>query len=135
MTRRMKSLRPRGFTLMEAMLALVTLTIIGVGAGVGLQSLAKVSSGVEDRLWISSQLISEVEQLRGTPYASLVSGSTTSDADRDGKTYPINYAVREIDPNNPTNTLAGSGLKEVTVTITLSSSPLTTRSVVTWLYQ
>lgn len=120
---------------MEAMLALVTLTIIGVGAGVGLQSLAKVSSGVEDRLWISSQLISEIEQLRGVPYASLVSGSTVSDADRSGKTYAINYAVREIDPNNPTNTLAGSGLKEVTVTITLSASPLTTRSVVTWLYQ
>ena len=67
---------------MEAMLALVTLTIIGVGAAVGLQSLAKVSSGVEDRLWVSSQLISEVEHLRAVPYASLASGSATSDADR-----------------------------------------------------
>ncbi len=120
---------------MEAMIALVTLSIIGVGSGVGLQALAKSSSVVEDRLWASQQLISQTEQLRAVPYASLVSGSATTDPDRDGNTYVLSYNVREIDPANPTATLAASGLKEITVTITLSTSPATYRSVMTWVYQ
>lgn len=126
--RRHRNILPRAFTLMEAMLALVTLSIIGLGAGIGLQSVAKADSGIEDRLFTSSQIISTLENLRDTPYASLASGSGTSDADRKGTTYTITWTAREIDPNHPTNNKNNSGLKELVVTCN-------GQSMMTWVIQ
>ena len=85
-------------------------------------------SAVEDRLFISSQVTSTLENLRDTPYASLASGSATSDADRKGNTYAISWTVREIDPNNPATPKNNSRLKELTVSCN-------GQSVMTWVIQ
>ncbi len=118
----------RGFTLLEAMLALVTLTIIGLGAGIGLQAVSKSDAALEDRLFVSSQIVSTLENLRDTTYASLVSGSAASDAGRKGTTFTITWTVREIDPNNPTKNKNNSGLKEIVVSCN-------GQSMMTWVVQ
>jgi prepilin-type N-terminal cleavage/methylation domain-containing protein len=128
--------RRRGLTLIESMLAMVILSIVGVGAGVGLQSSVGASSAVEDKLWASAQLSAKVESLRDTAYASLLSGATTSDVDRNGATYTITWTVLEIDPASPTSSpavaKAGSGLKQITVSISGSRNA---QSLVTWISQ
>jgi type II secretory pathway component PulJ len=118
----------RAFTLLEAMLALVTLTIIGLGAGVGLQAVSKSDAALEDRLFVSAQIVSTLENLRDTAYASLASGSATSDASRTGTTYTISWTVREINPANPTASKNNSGLKELIVSCN-------GQSMMTWVIQ
>jgi prepilin-type N-terminal cleavage/methylation domain-containing protein len=122
----------RGLTLIEVLIAVVILGIVGVAAGVGLQSAANVSGGVDDRLWISQQLSTTVEKLHDTPYASLSSGSTVSDSDRNGKTYVISWTVLEIDPAAPTASppvaKTASGLKQISVTLNGST-------LITWISQ
>jgi prepilin-type N-terminal cleavage/methylation domain-containing protein len=122
--------RKRGFSLLEVILALVTLSIVALGAGIGLQSITRGSDQVEWRLWFSNQLSSSVESLRDTAYASLVTGTKASDADRNGHTYPISWTVLEIDPASPTlvTAKANSGLKQLVVT-------LNGQTVSTWISQ
>ena len=124
--------RNRGLTLIEVCFAIVILSIVGVAAAVGLQSAANVSGGVDNRLWIAQQLSSKAENLRDTPYASLTSGSATSDPDRNGKTYIICWTALEIDPASPTASppvaKPNSGLKQITLTLNGST-------LVTWMSQ
>jgi prepilin-type N-terminal cleavage/methylation domain-containing protein len=123
---------PRGFTLIEAMLCLAILSIVGLGASVGLQSLAHNPDQSENLLWTSQQLKSTLENLRDTPYASLLTGSKTSDADHDGITHTIAWTVLEIDPAQPTASppvaKTNSGLKQITVSLNGQSS-------ITWISQ
>jgi prepilin-type N-terminal cleavage/methylation domain-containing protein len=121
-----------GFTLLEAMLSLSILSIVGLGASVGLQSLAHNPDQSENLLWTAQQLNSTLENLRDTPYASLLTGSKTSDADHDGITHPITWTVLEIDPAQPTVlppvAKPNSGLKQIAVS-------LNNQSTVTWISQ
>ncbi len=124
--------RRRGFTLVEAMMVLVTLSIVGVAAGIGLQSVSGSPGQIEQRLWNSQQIASTIENLRDTPYASLTSGSKTSDANYKGVTGTITWTVLEIDPAFATSSTpvakANSGLKQVTVSFN-------NQSAVTWVAQ
>jgi prepilin-type N-terminal cleavage/methylation domain-containing protein len=122
----------RGFSLIESMMAMVILSIVGIGAGVGLQSMAGSSSAIEDRVWTAQQMSAKLENLRDLAYASQLSGSSTSDADRSGSTYLISWIVVEIDPAAPTasppTAKTNSGLKQITLT-------MNGQSLVTWVSQ
>ena len=111
----------RALTLIESMLAVVTLSIVATGTAVGLRSVSHVPGNVEEQLWQSDQLTSTLENLHDTAYASLLSGSRQSDPDYQGNTHTITWTVVEIDPSTPTlyppTSKANSGLKQVTATI------------------
>jgi prepilin-type N-terminal cleavage/methylation domain-containing protein len=133
MMRRFRKKRySRGFTLLEAMVCLTILSIVGLGASVGLQSVAHNPDQAENRLWTCQQLNSTLEDLRDTAYASLLSGSKTTDADHDGATHTLTWTVLEIDPARPTASppvaKPNSGLKQITVSLNGFSS-------VTWISQ
>ncbi|MGN6368983.1 MAG: PulJ/GspJ family protein [Phycisphaerae bacterium] len=63
-----KPTAPRGFTLIEAMILLVVVSIVAVGAAVGLQSTVKVPDQTERFLVISSELTSEMETWRSVAF-------------------------------------------------------------------
>jgi hypothetical protein len=119
-------------SLIECIVLMVVMSIVSVGAGVGLQSVSRSWGGVDDKLWTSQQLISKMESLRDTAYASLASGSSTSDANYKGTTYTITWTVTEIDPAKPTQyppaAKANSGLKQLTVS-------MNGQSLSTWISQ
>jgi Tfp pilus assembly protein FimT len=122
----------RGVTLIECLILVVILGIVGVAAAVGLASVSKAPGGLEDALWDSQQIISKIENLRDTTYGSLVSGTSTSDADYRNTTYTVSWTVTEIDPASPTANppvvKANSGLKQLTVS-------MNGRSLTTWVSQ
>ena len=103
------------------MVLMVVFSIIAVGAGVGLKSVSGAPTIGEKRLWTASQLASKIESLHDTAYASLASGSSTSDPDFNNVTYTITWTVTEIDPASPTAVppvaKTGSGLKQLAVTM------------------
>ncbi len=124
--------RPRGLSLVECIILMVVFSVVAVAAGVGLQSVSKSWSAVDDKLWTSQQIISKMESLRDTAYASLVSGTSTSDANYKGTTYTITWTVTEIDPTKPTQSPPASknnsGLKQLTVS-------MNGQSLSTWISQ
>jgi type II secretory pathway pseudopilin PulG len=124
--------RRRAITLIECIVLMVVLSVVSVAAGIGLQSVSKSPSGVENRLWTSQQIASRLESLRDTSYAGILSGSATSDPDYKGVTYTITWTVTEIDPDSPTSTppitQAGSGFKQIVVS-------MNGQSMTTWVSQ
>ena len=97
-------LRQSGFTLLEAVIMTVILSIVAVGAGIGLQSLAKVPNRNEQMLLSSNQMIDRMEQLRGTTFANLTSGSSGN----------ISWTVTTADPTGGSTPQAD--FKQITVT-------------------
>jgi hypothetical protein len=97
------------------MVVLTMMSIIVLGGGVGLQSLAGAGKTNGILLWEANQVVSTVESLRATAYASVVTGSALSDADPMSLTHTISWTATEIDPANPVNAKPGSGLKSVVV--------------------
>jgi type II secretory pathway pseudopilin PulG len=83
-----------GFSLIDAMVILVILGIIGLAAGVGLQSLASVPDQNDTLLSSSNKLVDRMEQLRATSFDSLASGSSGS----------ISWTVTNADPKGGSTT-------------------------------
>ena len=75
MAHRPKTPRParrhRGFTLIEAMLILVIMSVVALGAGIGLQSLARTPNGNEVALATDNAIVDRMEALRATDFAAL----------------------------------------------------------------
>src|ERR1041384_7997173 len=71
------SRRRRGLTMIEAMLLLVTISIVAVAAGVGLQAVAKVPAQTDDILSINSEIIDRIEQMKATAWANMSAKATT----------------------------------------------------------
>lgn len=93
-----------GFTLLEAIIMTTILSIVAVAASVGLQSLVKVPKQNDNQLVISNQLVDRMEQLRGTPFANLASGSAGN----------ISWTVTTVDPTGGGSPKAD--FKQITVT-------------------
>ena len=58
------------FTLIEALILLVVLSIVAVGAAVGLQSTVKVPAQTDRVLAVSAELTSEIENWRALAFAN-----------------------------------------------------------------
>jgi hypothetical protein len=96
--------RPRhaGLTLLECMILLVVMSIVAVGAGVGIQSVAKVPTQADERLVINSKLVGCLEQLRAEPWALMTTKAATLSATPvtvGNKTYSCNVTVAPADPD------------------------------------
>ncbi len=131
---RMRGCR-RAVSLIECIVLMVVFSIISVAAGVGLQSVARSPSGDEAQVWTSQQIISKMESLHDTPYASLASGTATSDADHNNITYTITWTVTcRNRPRQPhrlatrQSPKAGSGLKQIVMS-------MNGQTVTTWISQ
>lgn len=99
-----RAARSSGFTLLEAVIMTLILSLVAVAAGVGLQSLVKVPKQNDNQLVISNQMVDRMEQLRGTAFASLASGSS-------GK---LSWSVTTVDPTGGAS--PKSDFKQITVT-------------------
>ena len=67
--------RTRGLTLLEAVIAVVVLSVIAVAAASGLQSVARGPAQLERRLAVYNLLVDKMEQLRATDPTTLTNGS------------------------------------------------------------
>ncbi len=108
-----------GFTLIEAMVLLVVLGIISVAASVGLAGISRAPYIDETQLGISNELVDKLEQLKGTAFASLASGSDTTTVN--GKSYTRTWTVANANPD-------GTGTKTDfdQVSVTINNQTLTT---------
>jgi prepilin-type N-terminal cleavage/methylation domain-containing protein len=92
------------FTLLECMIVMTILSIMALGAATGLGSLCHVPNQNDNQLVASRQLIDRMEQLRGTAFGDLASGSSGG----------ITWTVTPADPTGGTNPQAD--FVQVTVT-------------------
>src|ERR1700744_3869260 len=71
--------RCRGFSLVEATLVVVILSIVAVGVGVGLQSITHVPDGTDINLTTRMRLMERMEQLNTYDFSTLSAaiGKTT----------------------------------------------------------
>ena len=93
--------RGRGFTLIEAIVLLVILSIVAVSAGVGLQAVAKVPEGTDKMLAINNAVVDTMEQWKAKAWASQVSQSDTVTIN--GVSYARTITVANADPADPEN--------------------------------
>jgi prepilin-type N-terminal cleavage/methylation domain-containing protein len=108
-----------GFTLIEAMVVLVILSIISVAASVGLAGICRGPYADETQLAISNALVDKMETLKGTAYASLASGSDT--VTLNGKSYTRTWTVANANPNG-----SGNQTSFDQVSVTIGSQTITT---------
>jgi prepilin-type N-terminal cleavage/methylation domain-containing protein len=115
--RRRKSncVRGGGFTLIEAMIVLVVLSIVAVGAAVGLQSTVKVPVQTDRTLVVSSELTSELENWRAAAFGNSPWPTTLPYSNSDTVTLSISgrqvtcsrtTSIQKWDPNNLTSNTA-----------------------------
>jgi len=103
--------------------------IVGVGAGIGLQSVAKTPEQTDLQLAINAQCVSVMEQMRATSFANLstqaaaLSGNMTIPATT-GKTYACTVTVTAADADGDgTN---DSDFERITVTMSYQGSAIET---------
>ena len=89
----------RGFTLIEAMFLLVVLSIVAVGAGIGLQSVAKVPANTDQIMAINNAIVDSIEQWKAKAWASQV--SQTDAVTINNKSYTRTISVANADPSDP----------------------------------
>jgi Tfp pilus assembly protein FimT len=118
-----RSYKANGFTLVEAMVLLVVLSIIALGTGIGLAGICRGPSQDETQLGISNELVDKIEQLKGTAFASLAGGSDTVTIN--GKSYTRTWTVANANPDGTGNK---TDFDQVTVTID-------GHSITTWITQ
>ena len=115
--------RGGGFTLLEALILLTILGIISVGAAVGLQSSAKVPSGVDARLAIDRQLTTAMEQTKQTAMSSWATlAGSTSTVTVNGTSYTQTITVTA--QNAPDG--SGACTDYVLVTVQIGAQSMTT---------
>ena len=107
----------KGFTLLEAMLVVAIVGIVAVGAGIGLQSVAKLPEQSDLSLAINSVLVDRMEQMRATAFSGLAAKATalSGNVTINGNTYTctVTAALADADGNGTTD----SDFEQVTVTI------------------
>ncbi len=115
------------FTIIEAVVLMVILSIVGVGVGVGLQSATRVPELNDRALAVSAELASEMDTWRANAWtgstwpASLP--STTNDTvtlsiGGQSKTFNRTVSIQTWDPNNlASNSFPQANFAKVTITI------------------
>jgi type II secretory pathway pseudopilin PulG len=108
-------LRRSGFTLIEAIVLMVVLSIVAVGAAVGLQSAVHVPEATDRTLAISSELNSKIENWRSVAFgnspwpASMPYNTTdtvTLSVGGQSLTYSRTTTIQNWDPNNVVTNLS-----------------------------
>jgi type II secretory pathway pseudopilin PulG len=124
--------RARGFTLLEAMVLMVILSIVSLGVGVGLQASIKAPETTDRALAISEELISELDTYRSqasltsnwifpSPYT--INDTVTIKVGGQSFTYPRVTVIQTWDPNNlTTNTSPKTDFAQVKITINNSQT-------------
>jgi type II secretory pathway pseudopilin PulG len=117
----------RGFTLVEALLAVATLALLGLALTSMLVSGRQAIDAQSAAVPLQGALRSQVEQLTATAFEQLASGSSTVNITQDGitRSYPISWVVTLFDVNGDGNpeglakrvvvTLAGQSLEVLLV--------------------
>ena len=126
------------------MLLLMVLSIVAVGAGVGLQSVVKVPEQTDATLAINSALVSTMEQLKTNLKSSWPTSTFTATINVNGTSCPVSLTLgsttgysKTITVNNGSYTLTitmaqanpdGSGTKSdfLQVTSTIGTQSMTT---------
>lgn len=94
--------RRRGFTLIEAMLLVVVLSIVALATGTILIAAIKAPAINNTNLSIDTALKSKMEYLEAQPFANLTVGTPSSLSDSvtiNGTVYPRTVDVSLADPN------------------------------------
>ena len=103
------------FTLIEAMILLVVLSIVSVGAGVALQGLAQGPKGTDFQLAVNTAIISKMEEVRALPFTSMTVGTSLSDTTSiNGTSYARTVTIALADPTGGGNQ---SDFKQITVAV------------------
>jgi prepilin-type N-terminal cleavage/methylation domain-containing protein len=110
-----RQFRRRGFTLVEAMLVLVVMSIIALAAGVGLQSIARAPAGNDAQLAVDNYIIDKLEALRATDFASLTVGTATDTVTIRGTNYTRTTVIALADADGTGGT--DTDFKQITVTL------------------
>jgi type II secretory pathway pseudopilin PulG len=86
--------RRRAATLIEAIFVMVIMTIISMGTGVALQTLARTPAAANRTLATSNLLIDKMEQLRALGFTALSTASNGSDSPTaDGITFARSWTI------------------------------------------
>jgi hypothetical protein len=94
-----RHLHARGLTLIEAMLLVVIMSIVAIGAGIGLQAVAKVPTATDDIMAVNARIVDTLETWRGKPWASMVTPTPNPDTVTiNGKSYDRTITVEDADP-------------------------------------
>jgi len=115
----------RGFTLIEAMVLSVILSIIAVAAGVGLQAVAKVPSATDQIMALNNTAVDTLERWRAKSWSAMNPSSPfsspyslTDTVTVNGKSYSRTVTVTDADPASPeSGGTARSDFRRITVTI------------------
>lgn len=98
------------------MFLLTIMGIVGVAAGVSLQSLTRMPQKNDEQLCIANALSDKMEALRGTDFTSLTVGTSLSDSVTINNTsYSRTVTIALADANGDGS--ADSDFKQITVTI------------------
>lgn len=119
----LKTIHRSGFTLIEALLLVVILGIVGLAAGVGLQSVAKTPTQTNQQLAISAECVNRMEQMRATPFTGLAAKATalSGNVSINGQTYTCTVSAASADAD-------GSGTNDTDydkITVTIGAQSLT----------
>jgi len=135
--RMQKKSHRRGLTLIECIIVVTVLGVVAVGAGVGLQAVAKTPSQADQQLAVSNALMHGVEVTLAQPWASMTSGTSTV------QIYGVNYTrtITVADANPQSNDGTGTTRTDFR-RITVSLRPATQTvagagdaSLTTWVTQ
>jgi type II secretory pathway pseudopilin PulG len=92
----------KGCTLIEAMILLVILGIVSVGAGVALQGLTQNPSSNDFQLAVNNAIVSKMEYVLELNYELLPVGTALSDSvSINGVRYARTVTIVTADPNDP----------------------------------
>jgi type II secretory pathway component PulJ len=116
----MRRRRAGGYTLIEALLMVIILSIISIPVGNALVAAGRNTKGNEDALALDNALVSVMETVRAT-YASMPLGVQTSTVTVGNNSYPLTIDIEKQDPG--TGTLQTSYLS---LTVTIGGRTLTT---------
>jgi hypothetical protein len=102
----------KGLTLIECMLLVALLGIISLGFGIGLQSIAHIPDGVDQRLAFHTFLVEKMEDIMSLDFTA-INSSLSDSIQYQGRTYPrtVTVAILETDFKEITVTIADQYLK------------------------
>jgi hypothetical protein len=105
-----KKRRSRGLSLMEVLMLVTILGIVGAGAGLSLQAVAKTPGQTDTILVSQTNLVSKMEELRSIPFDTLPTGTNVAPYSTSAVKVDIAYA----DPYGGTG--GNAFFKRITVT-------------------
>ncbi|MGN6366792.1 MAG: type II secretion system protein [Phycisphaerae bacterium] len=113
---------PRAYTLIEALLMIVILSIITIPVGNALVAAGRNTAGNENVLAIDNALASQMETLRAT-YKTLPTGPSSSTISIGGQSYTVNI---DIEPDQPNSTV-GYQATFLSLSVTIAGHTLSTK--------